>query len=249
MAKTKKRAIREPLSAERIELAALDLIEKDGLEDFSTRRLAAELGCEAMSIYHYFPSKQHLMDGLVDRVLAEISPPPPELDPIEQIRAVAIDYRRVALRFPNFHRYLAFHRLNTPGGIRFIGHVLDVVMKLGAGVETTARLFRVIGYYLGGATLDETAGYARGHSAADPVSDEVVIRDYPAVVAVNPYFKQAEHEKTFLLGLDMLLDETRRMLAGELRGEHALVAGAIQSESPRERPSGRSRLRKVSRLA
>jgi AcrR family transcriptional regulator len=62
---------KEPLSAERIEQAALALIEIEGVEGFSTRKLAAELGCEAMSIYHYFPSKGHLMDALVDRVMGE----------------------------------------------------------------------------------------------------------------------------------------------------------------------------------
>ena len=65
----KKTEPREPLSADRIETAALDLIEKEGLDAFSTRKLAATLSCEAMSIYHYFPSKGHLMDALVDRVI------------------------------------------------------------------------------------------------------------------------------------------------------------------------------------
>ncbi len=49
----------------------LELIEADGLEAFSTRKLAAKLGCEAMSIYHYFPSKAHLMDALLDRLVGD----------------------------------------------------------------------------------------------------------------------------------------------------------------------------------
>ena len=56
MARATARIEKEPLSSERLELAALELIEEEGMAAFSTRRLAARLGYEAMSIYHYFPS-------------------------------------------------------------------------------------------------------------------------------------------------------------------------------------------------
>jgi AcrR family transcriptional regulator len=206
LARARKQAVREPLSRERIEDAAFELIERDGLEVFSTRRLASALGCEAMSIYHYFQSKQHLMDALVDRFLGAVERPPEGLPPLETMRRLAYSFRTLAHRYPEFLRYLSFHRLNTPGGIKYLGEVLDAAFALGGDVETTARLFRVLGYYLTGAILDETSGYARGHSAAEPVADEVIIRDHPAVVAVNPYFKADQHEKTFALGLEILLD-------------------------------------------
>jgi len=223
LAVTRKRVAREPLSRQRIELAALDLIESEGLDDFSTRKLAAALDCEAMSIYHYFPSRQHLMDALIDRVLERVPPPAADTPPIVALRQSAIDFRKVALQRPNFQRYLAFHRLNTPGGIRFIGQILDTVARLGADVETTARLFRVIGYYLTGATLDETSGYAKGYSAAEPVSDELVVTNFPVVVAVNPFFKREHHEKTFLLGLEILLDGVRKTAAQSRRGRATQV--------------------------
>src|SRR4051812_19892706 len=57
------------LSRERIAAAAMALVDRDGLQALSTRRLGDELGCEAMSIYHHFPSKAHLMDALVDLML------------------------------------------------------------------------------------------------------------------------------------------------------------------------------------
>ena len=52
---------REPLTRERIVEAALAVVEAEGLAAFSTRKLGERLGCEAMSIYHHFPSKQHLL--------------------------------------------------------------------------------------------------------------------------------------------------------------------------------------------
>src|SRR5690242_9894008 len=60
-----------PLSRERIAAAAMALVDREGLDALSTRRLGEELGCEAMSIYHHFPNKAHLMDALIDLTLAD----------------------------------------------------------------------------------------------------------------------------------------------------------------------------------
>ena len=63
---------RPPLTRERILAAALAVIDRDGLAGFSIRGLGASLGCEPMSVYHYFPSKAHLLDALVDEALASV---------------------------------------------------------------------------------------------------------------------------------------------------------------------------------
>ena len=82
MTRSRGKTAREPLSTDRIEEAALELIERDGLDGFSTRKLAAELGCEAMSIYHYYPGKTHLLDALFDRVIGGL----PADDPLRPWR-------------------------------------------------------------------------------------------------------------------------------------------------------------------
>ena len=201
---------REALSAERIEMAALDLIEAEGLEAFSTRKLAARLGCEAMSIYYYFPSKAHLMDAVFDRVLSGIPKPDPNLPWRQRLRQSILEYRAMAHRYPRFFQFIALHRHNTRVGLSVLEQFLEMVREGGFDAETTARYFRAISYYLVGAALDETSGYAKGPSAVEPVPDEEVMRDFPEVVAVNPYFKPAEHQKTFELGLDILLDSLER---------------------------------------
>lgn len=214
---------REKLSKERIEEAAAALIERDGLDGFSTRKLAETLGCEAMSIYHYFPSKAHLMDALVDRAVAGMAMPPAGLSWREKVRRVAYEYRAMAHRLPRFFQFMVLHRLNTPAGLSVLNQIIAVFRDGGFDLEQSARFFRVLGYYISGAALDETSGYAKGPSAAEPVADEVAARDYPDIAAINPYFKPAHHEATFALGLDMLLEgmaaaaAKARPAAGEIR--------------------------------
>jgi len=197
---------RAALSPEAIESAALELIERDGIGRFSTRRLAAELGCEAMSIYHYYPSKAHLLDALLDRVVATMELPSSELRFDERIRAIALEFRAMAHRYPAFFQYMALHRMNTATALSFLDSVIGAFRDAGFDDEQAARLFRSFSYYVSGAALDETSGYAAGPSAAEPVADDVVARDYPSVAAVGPYFKRDHHERTFLTGLDILVD-------------------------------------------
>ena len=113
----KKRAAREPLSRGRIEAAALKLIEEVGYDDFSTRKLAAELGCEAMSIYHHFPSKQHLLDALVEHAISTVEVSEPGPDAPDRLRRSLYSYRAMARRFPALFPLVAVHRLNTPTGV------------------------------------------------------------------------------------------------------------------------------------
>jgi AcrR family transcriptional regulator len=208
MAKAAAKDVKEPLNLERIEIAALELIEEEGFEAFSTRKLAGCLGCEAMSIYHYFPSKGRLLDALVDRVVAdELSVLDPAAGPWRvQLENVAEEYRQMALRHPAFFPYLAPHRFNTPTALRWLNGVIGVMTHLGLPQETGVRLFRALGYYINGASLDEAAGYSRGPSTVVPVASEVMARDYPEVVAAAPWFAEAERKKTFELGLRILLD-------------------------------------------
>jgi len=203
------------LSRPRIVEAALQLVHDDGLPAFSTRKLGQRLGCEAMSIYHHFPSKQHLLDALVDHALDSIPLPPAELPPAERLRQTMHAWRAMAHRFPALFPLVALHRLNTPTGVRFIEAILRLVKAVLPDDELAARYFRVIGYYLVGAGLDETAGYAKGPSAAEPVDDATIARDCPALMCAAPYFQRAQWDTTFALGVDSLLaamqQEARRV--------------------------------------
>jgi AcrR family transcriptional regulator len=231
-----------PLSTDRIEAATLELIERDGLEAFSTRKLAAELGCEAMSIYHYYPSKAHLLDALFDRLIGGIPPVDPALPWRKRVEALAFAYRAMAHRHPRFFPFIALHRHNTRVGLAWLERMLAVFRDAGLDTETAARFFRIVGYYVIGGVLDETSGYARGHSSVAPVPEAQVERDYPLVTAVNRYFKPAEHERTFRLGLDALLDRVEAAAAarggGRSKGPPAEGREAgVRSVSRRARSS------------
>jgi len=199
------RTPRVPLSRESVIAAALALVDADGLAGLSTRKLGERLGVEAMSIYHYFPSKQHLLDALVDHAIASIPLERPGADPEGQLRRLAYDYRAMARRFPRLYPLVALHRLNTPTGVALIERALELVHALARNDELAARQFRAFGYFLTGAALDETSGYAQGPSAAQAVDDAYVAAHCPRLAAAAPYFRQPHWDATFALGLEALI--------------------------------------------
>ncbi|MBI5230601.1 MAG: TetR/AcrR family transcriptional regulator C-terminal domain-containing protein [Coriobacteriales bacterium] len=72
---------REPLTREKILDKALEILDAEGAEKLSMRRLGESLGVEAMALYHYFPNKDAILDGVVDRIVQETGPGlPPNAD-------------------------------------------------------------------------------------------------------------------------------------------------------------------------
>lgn len=204
------RSVAPALSRLRILAEAQALTAASGLAALSTRRLAERLGVEAMSIYHHFPSKHHLLDAMVDAAIASIEPPPPGLPPLERLRLAAHAYRAMAQRHAALFPLVAVHRLNTPTGVRFIEATLALVQAVVPDAERAARHFRVLGYYLMGAGLDETAGYAKGPSAVVPVDDAFIARECPRLAAAAGWFGRGEWDATFELGLQAILASIAR---------------------------------------
>ncbi len=199
-------APRPRLSAERILAEAFALVDAEGTDAFSFRVLAARLGCQAMSIYHYFPSKAHLFEAMVGVCIDEMTLPPPGEGWRAKLEHVCRDFRAMALRHPGFFAYFTIFRQNNATGLRFLNELLTVLEATGLPADRRAFHFRAIGYYIGGAGLDEALGYARGPSSLDPVPDEVARRDYPAIMAVGPWFASRYHEAIFTHGMTVLLD-------------------------------------------
>jgi AcrR family transcriptional regulator len=158
--------VRPALSREKIEDAAEALIEREGLDAFSTRRLAAELNCEAMSIYHHFPNKAELLEALVARFFDRLPLPEQGLAPVERLRRLAWSYRDAALKQPNLFPLVAMHRLSTPVGLAWLERMFGVMLDAVPQRATAASLIQAYGSYIVGACLEETQGLTKGDKSA-----------------------------------------------------------------------------------
>src|SRR3990170_6747539 len=91
---------RDPLTRERIVRAALQLMDQEGLEAVTMRRIGRELGVEAMSLYNHVKDKEDILDGICEHVLAQFRVADVE-DWAEAARLGAREYRRLLRDHPN----------------------------------------------------------------------------------------------------------------------------------------------------
>ena len=91
---------REPLTPERIDAAALALVDEGGMRALSMRKLGAALGVDPMAIYHHVPNKQALVHRLVLHVFSAMPGPDPTGAWDDRIRAWAHAYRIVVAAHP-----------------------------------------------------------------------------------------------------------------------------------------------------
>src|SRR5580704_6069351 len=97
---------------------ALQLIDRDGADALSMRRLGQALGRDPMALYRYAPNKAALLDGVTEIVLTQLSVDPADPDWAGQLRAVGRDFRRLALAHPHVVPLLVTRPLATPLGLR-----------------------------------------------------------------------------------------------------------------------------------
>jgi AcrR family transcriptional regulator len=209
--KTRKRGrSREPvgLTHDIVRREALRLIDEEGLEEFSTRKLGRALGCEAMAIYWYYPSKEALLDAVVDLLMSEIAPSSTvqDMDWVEGLRRIAHAYRGIAQSHPKAFPLLATRRFATAGTYAFLEQLFELAHRQGIPDRTTARFFRAVSGYCSGVALNELA---RPHVGDSPNLAAVRAR-FPRVAAVTKWLQPRHNDATFDFGLEILLDALAR---------------------------------------
>lgn len=202
----KRRHGRQPLGLthDAVRREALRLIDREGLEEFSTRKLGRALGCEAMAIYWYYPSKEALLDAVVDLLVSGIAPSlsGPQRDWVEALRRIAHAYREIAHAHPRAFPLLATRRFATAGTYAFLEQLFEMAHAQGIPDRTIARFFRAVAGYCSGVALDELAGSrANGDDGTAGL---------PRVTAVSRWLEPRYDEETFDFGLEILLDALAR---------------------------------------
>jgi AcrR family transcriptional regulator len=99
-------AARHPLTRERIVHTGLSLIDQQGLEFLTMRKLAQELGVDPMSLYRHFKNKEALLDGVADMLWGEVVLPGNETDWEALLRSVATSLYALAHTHPHAYGLL-----------------------------------------------------------------------------------------------------------------------------------------------
>jgi AcrR family transcriptional regulator len=204
------------LDRERILVTALAMIDADGLAQLSMRRLAAELGVEAMSLYNHVPSKAALLEGVAELILTEIELPGPEVtDWRERLRGGARSLRRAALAHPDAVMLLLAQPLKSPQALHPIELGLQTLRSAGFGDLAAVYAFHTLIGFVFGQVLQELHGpFAQPDGAAVQVAAGLPPEQFPAVCALCDLAAGRDLEAEFEFGLTAVLDGLAAALPG-----------------------------------
>jgi AcrR family transcriptional regulator len=196
------------LSREQVARAALEMVDRDGIDALSMRRLANELGVGTMTLYGYFRGKPELLDALLD-VAAEDFEAPAATGPFrEQVIAYCVAARTWLLRHPAIVKLRGESTIVRPSAFAVSEGLMRLLADAGLPPEDRARAFRVLFTYLFGSALvsptDPDAATKRAvHAALLTLPEE----DFPALRSAAPHAGDAlGGERQYVYGLELILD-------------------------------------------
>ena len=214
---------REPISREAIVIAAVRLLDREGLAALSMRRLADELGAGAASLYWHVGSKDGLLDLVLDEIIGEQQVPDP--DPAkwrEQVKGVARRQRLVTLRHPYVVRISIGRIPMGPNALRYSERVLAILRAGGLPPHLAVQGYLLLIATVNGFTVDETGVEDGSAPDRDPAALQQaanMARDYiaslpaglfPNMTGLADEFALADPDERFELLIDIFVDGLAR---------------------------------------
>lgn len=204
---------RVPLSRERVLQAAITLADQNGIESLTMRKLAQELGVEAMSLYYHVANKDDILDGMVDVVFGKIDLPSSEVGWKTAMRERAISTRKALVLHPWATGMTQSRPTPGPALLRHHNWVIGTLRQAGFSIELTAHAFSAMDAYIYGfAMQEETMPFDSSEEVAAIVEvflEQFPVDEYPhlAELSIEHIMKSGyDYGDEFEFGLDLILD-------------------------------------------
>jgi AcrR family transcriptional regulator len=135
------------VNREEIARAALEMLDEEGLDALSMRRLADRLGVGTMTLYGYVRSKQELLDAAVGAAVEDFDFELPEGGLRERMRAHVHGVRELFELHPSLPALRARQPIVQPAAFRMTEQAIQILLDAGFPPEEAPRAFRVIFVY------------------------------------------------------------------------------------------------------
>ena len=203
---------RKRLNRTRVLHAAIALADQTGLEAFSMRGLAQELGVVPMALYKHVANKDELLDGIVDIVFSEIDAPSPDQDWSAALRRRAVSAREALKRHP-WAIGLLESRHPGPANLRLHDAVMGCLRNAGFSFQTAIHAYSVQDAYIYGFALQEQdlafeTPQSAGKAAQRRAERIGALDDYPYLAEVVARLPETGYDPDieFAWGLDLILN-------------------------------------------
>jgi len=211
-----KRVRRRPLSRKRVLDAAIALADDGGIEALSMRRLARELGVEAMSLYNHVANKDEILDGIVEVIAGETELPPDGTEWKAAIRQSAVSTRDMFVRHP----WASGLWMSRQGGgtvrLERSDWLLRTLREAGLSPELTYHAYHIVESHILGFTVQQL-NFPYGGEELEGLANRFLARlppgEFPDFVEHVKQHLEPHDDGVggFELGLDLILEGLERL--------------------------------------
>ena len=211
---------RVQLTRERVVAAAIELADRDGIESVSMRRLAQELGVEAMSLYTHVRTKDDLLDGMADAVISKMPLSTDSVDWKTSLRQTVLAARGILLHHPWAPRTLEARTTPGPAALRYFDAVIGILRDGGFSIAQAHHAMHILGSRVFGFTQDlfNDSDELDPKAAADLANELGAVYPHLAEMALAVTHDGAlgpcDDAVEFELALDFILDGLTRLQHG-----------------------------------
>ena len=152
---TTKTTSREPVTRDRAVQVAVALADADGIASLSMRKLARELGVEAMSLYYHVKSKDDILDGMIESVISEMVLPAADAEWKTAMRERAESVRKVLGRHPWAISMIDSRTTQTT--MKHLDAVIGCLRHAGFSIPMAAHAMSLVDSYVHGFALQEAS--------------------------------------------------------------------------------------------
>lgn len=192
--------------------AAVNLADEAGLEAFSMRRLAQDLGVVPMALYKHFAAKDALLDAMVDVIFSEIELPSGDVDWRSAMRRRAMS-TRAALKRHAWAIGMMESRQPGPANLRNHNAVIGCLREAGFSFEMAVHAYSTQDAYIYGFALQERdLDFETAQSAGEAVQRRAetigALDEYPHLAEVLAKLPEIGYDNAteFAWGLDLILE-------------------------------------------
>jgi len=216
--KTAKAPARTPLSQDAIVEVALRILEAEGYDALSMRRVAAELNTGAASLYAHVANKDELLKLVIDRVFLDVEFPEPDPDHwLDQLRDTLRQTRAILQAHPGLARVMLGRIPMGPNGIRLIENSMGLLRAGDLPDRVAAWAGDVISLYVVASVFEEDIRFSiHGETSREDVEawaeqmkayiKSLPVETFPNLVALaDPMFENGGLDGRFEFGLDLML--------------------------------------------
>jgi AcrR family transcriptional regulator len=192
----------------------MEFVEEQGLAQLTMRALGEKLGVDPTAVYRHFPSKEAMIEAMLDQLMAQSAAIEPSGDsPRDRILSTALDLRAVFHAHPQLSTAFATSSGAYPSGLTLTKRLITELRAIGLQNTDLVQMYQTIETFIMGSTNFDGGGSSSSFEQRAQRYRVINEPEFDAASSNSESVREISHHG-YVVTLNLLIDESERIVAG-----------------------------------